>query len=361
MFSNQFLKNIIPYKLSSHKAWNIQESSTLKLDWNEATIPPSPKVISAIEKSLKSGRLNWYPNINNTQLLNSLAKYNCVSVDNVQYFASSDSLHEYVVRCFVSISDRILVVSPTYDNFRAVAESNGGQIQFYQTDNNFNLDLKQFSKDLKLIKPKLVYLVNPNNPTGKLNPINELRDLVSNHQNILFIIDEAYYEFASQTMAGFTMNFKNLIISRTFSKAFALASFRIGYMISHPENIGTINKIRNPKNISLFAQLAAIEALNDIEYTMKYVKEVTKSRTLFFAYLKELDFLTPISGSGNFIFLKFISSEVKAKFISHLETNHVFIRDYGHLENTNLFARITIGTIEQMEYVNSIIREFKYQ
>lgn len=359
MFHNPLIDKIKPYKLSSHKAWEIENKDpVLKLDWNEATVPPSPMVIRSIFELLEGGKLNWYPDVNNHELIEVIAKYNNVQKENIQYFASSDALHEYIVRCYVGLSERILVLSPTYDNFRAVAESNGGQIQYYNLSDNFELDFIQFSKDLKIIKPKVVYIVNPNNPTGTIHSTEDLEKIIETHSDILFIVDEAYYEFSNVTVSGLTKTHENLIVSRTFSKAFALASFRIGYAITHPKNIQIINKIRNPKNVSLFAQVAAIYAIKDIQYTLDYVTEVNNAQIKFVENLNSLNFLKPIPGGGNFVFIEFFNKKVKEDFIRFLESNNIFIRDYGHISQTEMFARITIGTENQMSRVLNVIKEF---
>ena len=359
MFENKNNRNISPYTLSTPEAWSFnQDDDVLKLDWNEATIKPSPKVLVKITKVLNHGKLNWYPNINNTELINKLSNYNSVKNDQVQYFASSDSLHEYIVRAFIDDSDRVLSISPTYDNFRAVAESNGAHVQFYDLDSNFDLDFDKFHEDLKLIKPKVVYIVNPNNPTGSIFSPNDLYDLINKNKNILFIIDEAYFEFSNVTLSSFVSELNNLLISRTFSKAFALASFRIGYLISCSNNIEIINRIRNPKNISLFAQEAAIAALEDLDYTNNYVKSIDIAKTNFINFLKTLDWTNPIEGKGNFVFIELENIQIKTDLINYLKANKIFIRDYGHIEKTKNCIRITIGNSQQMEIVKSKIINF---
>lgn len=359
MFENNKIKNIKPYTLSTPEAWTLNhDEDVLKLDWNEATIKPSPKVFAKINQLITSGRLNWYPNINNTELINKLSNYNLVKNDQVQYFASSDSLHEYIVRAFIDELDLVLSVSPTYDNFRAVAESNGANVQFYDLDSNFNLDFDKFHEDLKFIKPKVVYIVNPNNPTGSTYSKNDLYDLINKNQNILFIVDEAYFEFSNVTLASFVSELNNLLISRTFSKAFALASFRIGYLISCSNNIEIINRIRNPKNISLFAQEAAIAALNDIGYTRNYVKSVDIAKINFIKFLKKFSWMNPIMGNGNFVFIKIKTIQIKIDLVNFLKTNKIFVRDYGHIKKTKNYIRITIGNSQQMEIVKSKIVNF---
>ena len=95
MFENNSIKKIKPYKLSSHKIWDyVNDKNALKLDWNEATIKPSPLVINAIKNEIDNARLNWYPDVNNEELIKLIANYNNLSINQVQYFASSDCLHE---------------------------------------------------------------------------------------------------------------------------------------------------------------------------------------------------------------------------------------------------------------------------
>lgn len=359
MFAINNVKKIKPYTLSSHKAWQYKEDSeVLKLDWNEAVVLPSPMVQERLIEVIKNGRLNWYPDTNNSLLIDRLALYNDVKADNIQYFASSDSLHEYIVRSYISDADRVLIVGPTYDNFRAVAESNGAHIQFYNLDKNFELDYKNFNQDIKLIQPKVIYIVNPNNPTGTLHPKIELLKLLKGNPHILFIIDEAYYEFVGESMSEHVSSYNNLIISRTFSKAFALASFRIGYVISHIQNIKTLNSIRNPKNVSLFAQEAAIAALKDIKYTFKYVEEVKTAKLYFENELEQYSWLEPIKRYGNFTFIYISDRKMKSDLLEHFMFHKIFVRDYGHIEETKNYIRITIGTKENMEKVCSVIRDF---
>jgi hypothetical protein len=112
MFANKYVKVLKPYPLVSHRAWELQgKEDVLKLDWNEATQPPSPKVKENILKFLENGNMHWYPDVNNSLLLEELSNYNSLPIENLQYFASSDSLHEYIVRTFIEPEDRIVIVT----------------------------------------------------------------------------------------------------------------------------------------------------------------------------------------------------------------------------------------------------------
>ena len=360
MFVNKYVKRTRPYPLVTHLAWKfVEDKSVLKLDWNEATIPPSPKVSHALSHLVQEGRLNWYPDVNNCELRASIARYVSLPEANLQYYASSDSLHEYIVRAFIEPGDRIMVVSPTYDNFRASAESLGALVDYFYLNEKFELDYQSLADQIQVLEPKLVYLCNPNNPTGTVLSIDDIQKLISDFKEVLFLVDEAYFEFCDVTCAPLVLEFNNLIVSRTFSKAFALASLRIGYAISAAVNISFLDRIRNPKNINLFAQVAAIAALSDTEYTAKYVAEVRGARDSLVAEINQHSAgnIVAHSSGGNFILLR-IDQSLKSNFISFLEDEKIFIRNYSHVRGMEDFVRVTVGTRDQMQRFRGRLFQF---
>ena len=360
MFENKYIAKLKPYKLASHKVWELNDDEILKLDWNEATIQPSPRVKETLVEFIKNGHINWYPDTNNTLLLKELSLYCDISVDNIQYFGSSDYLHEYIAKTFIQDNDKVLIVAPTYDNFRSTMESCGGIVDFFYLDKDFTFSNDLFCATLNRFEPKIVYICNPNNPTGTVYNNDLIEGLVARFQNILFIIDEAYWEFTGITCKDLAKKYNNILICRTFSKAFALASFRIGYVISSAGNINLISKIRNPKNITALSQIAAIAALQNKEYMKKYVKEVNDAKLFFDKGLRELGY-NVFGIGGNFSLIKFQDKTSKNKFIEFLEMNKIFIRDYGHIPNMENCVRITIGATRQMEKVLNIIRGLRIE
>ncbi|MGS0676883.1 pyridoxal phosphate-dependent aminotransferase [Shewanella sp. 125m-1] len=352
MFLNKNVKRLSPYKVSSHKAWeSIENENILKLDWNESTIPPSPKVAEAINYFLLNGKLNWYPDVANAKLKQKLAEYVGLPECNVESFSSSDGLHEYVLRSFVSSEDIIVLVSPTYDNFRAVAESVGATINYFYLDyeNNFKFDVEKFKEHLESVSPKAVYLCNPNNPTGNVYDVGIIKELVKEFNDVLFILDEAYYEFSGITASNLVLDFENVLICRTFSKAFGLASIRFGYAISSEKNIQGLHRIRNAKSVNSFAQLSAIAALDDVEYMRSYVDDVNSSKSSFIKSLVERDFKVLNSEGGNFVLLDLGDS---AEFyVKELEVLLIYVRSFGHLNACKGLVRITIGIESQMKVV----------
>ena len=358
--SNHFVKTLQPYKLSVHKVWeDLRNMQILKLDWNESVIPPSPKVSIAL-KSLfdEQTRLNWYPDTLNFELIESLERYTSLPKEYLQYFGGSDAAHEYIIRALINPNDTIVILSPNYDNFRVHALAQGAKIVNIDFYNNDDFNIEYLIKQLNEISPNLIYLSNPNNPTGSIFTQTEVYQLISNYTNGVFLIDEAYIEFNGTSSIPFVKNNSNLIITRTFSKAFGLASLRVGYIAADPNILELINRIRNPKLISLPAQISAIAALDDIEYMNSYVDLVNEALEYFTKGILELGLYCK-PGGGNFILLKFENELNKESCLNFLEERSVYIRNLRHLQGMNTFARVTIGTKPNMEYLLSLLKDWK--
>lgn len=353
---NKFLRNLKPYKLASHKIWSVssnERSKILKLDWNEATILPSPKVAERIKNIVEKGNIyNYYPSTQNEELLDKLAMYTGMSKENLQYFASSDSLHEYIAKMYITIGDPILILGPSYDNFRLTCEANGASVNFFYFADDFSFDPIAFEKQIQKLNPSLVYICNPNNPTGILHSINYIKHLLDEYPDTMFLVDEAYAEFTRVSVKELVVEYDNILISRTMSKAFAIANFRFGYLIASARNVKEISKIRNPKNISTFAQEAAIGVLSDVPYMEAYVDEVLRAKKMFCEELSRYDsLLTTFAQGGNFVLIKFNNVELKNKVQDHLTSRDIFVRSQTHHPSLLSCFRITIGTCEQMRRV----------
>ena len=362
-FPNKYLRNLKPYKLASHKIWTVtpsQREGILKLDWNESTIPPSPLVRERLMKLMdEPGFFNLYPATMNEALLEALSGYTGLPVENLQYFSSSDALHEYICKVFVSVGDPVLILGPSYDNFRLTCQANGADVHFSNYNDQFEFEQEVFERDILETEPAMVYMCNPNNPTGNLHTSEYVEHLLNSFPDTLFLVDEAYYEFAGKTVKDLVLKYDNLLVSRTMSKAFGLANFRVGYLMSSKDNVQFINKIRNPKSLSTFAQQATLAALSDAAYMWKYVDEVKASKEWFLGELKKATpSIVAYAGHGNFSLLKFPSTEEKSSMIEWLADHNIFVRELTQSPMLEQCLRITIGTKEQMTTVLQTVEEY---
>ena len=361
-FPNKYLRNISPYKLASHAIWSVspqEREELLKLDWNEATIAPSPLVKQRIMELLSQPDFfHLYPTTNNEHLLNLLASYVGLPVENVQYFASSDALHEYICKVFISVGDPVMILGPSYDNFRLTCQANGADVFFSNYEEDFSFDSIKFERDIIEKEPAVVYICNPNNPTGNQHSVEYIEHLLKEFPDTLFLIDEAYCEFSGVTAKDLVLKYDNILISRTMSKAFALANFRFGYLISSKENVQFINRIRNPKNISTITQTAAVAALEDVEYMLNYVQEVREGKKYFLAEMAKYHQVHVYNSHGNFVLIQFESYEEKISLLRYLAEHNIFVRDTMQSPIVWNCFRVTCGTKQQMEQVLETIKSY---
>jgi len=197
----------------------------------------------------------------------------------------------------------------------------------------------------------LVYICDPNNPTGAMLSEKEIVRLLELSPQQMFVIDEAYFEFCNQSVAELVLRYSNLVVVRSFSKAFGLAALRIGYVLSDPDNLEYIHRIKVGKNVNFLAQIAAVAALEDLSYTERYIQEISHSKEMLSKGLREFSYefhITP----ANFFLIRFKSPK---EAILALEEKGIFVRDRSTVPQLEGFVRITIGTTSQTERVLEVL------
>lgn len=350
-------KSTTPYKIVSQESWSLGVEKAIKLDWNESDYELPQSVKRRLISFIESKPLNWYPELNKKIIYQLLSQYSKVSQEFVQYFDGSDGFHEIVVRSLTEINDRVVVASPAYDNFRLVCELEGlivNKVQIYSEQGLINLDLL-YDQILKT-KPKLVYIVNPNNPTGLIISNKDLISFLKKFPETYFLIDEAYFEYANQSIASHTKNYTNLIVSRTMSKAFGLAGFRFGYCISNPININVFNLYRNPKSINSLA-LEAVEAIfMEKQLIRNNINNTINERESFYNFIEKINKIEALPNSkANFILLKFSNSDSKNWFNKELQSEGFFLRNFDSIFETDCYLRISIGSKNSMDRLKNTI------
>ena len=363
LYVNKYLHGIKPYKSSSHKIWDVapeERKNILKLDWNEASVPPSPKVMQRIQELLKEDNfLNLYPKTYNSSLMELLSKYVCLPKENIQYFSSSDAIHEYIAKLYIKENDKVLIQGPSYDNFRLTAEANGAKVYYSEVDGkSYSLNESIFKADIEKVDPSFVYICSPNNPCGFINKTEYIELLLKEFPGVMFLIDEAYEEFSKISAKNLVLKYDNILITRTMSKAFALANLRFGYLLASKENVLSITSIRNPKNIGTFTQEAAIAALSDIDYMENYVKEVNSAKEYFYENIKKHKEIKTFPSCANFVLMEFENFGIKTRLFNFLQQKNIFVRELVQSPLLYKCLRITIGTVSQMKYVLDVIDQF---
>jgi histidinol-phosphate aminotransferase len=334
-----------PYSCVNRRAaLNGLAANDLKLDWNESTVPPSPVVFERLSAFLAAGQINWYGDPSAARLVRRLAAYTGFPASQVQVFNGSDSALDYIARTFVGPGDHVVIAAPSYDNFRVFAAAQDARVEHVFGPSPFEADVRGL---LARIEPetRLVYLCNPNNPTGVTYTRGGIARILDRLARGLMIVDEAYFEFSGTTVAPLVARHPNLVVTRSFSKAFGLAGVRCGYAIGSRGVMSRVNRIRNGKDVNALAQVAALAALDDIPHMRRFVDEVRRSRTWLVRSLRARGYDVR-SSPANFVLVRVGDP---ASLVAGLREQGVFVRDRSDLRGLSGFVRVTVGTRRDSE------------
>lgn len=325
-----------------------------KLDWNEGTVAPAPAVSAAMIEYIQAGEgayLKWYPELAGGEGLRAeLASYCGVDRDRVLVTNGSDDALILLCQAFLERGAVTLAPTPTYEHFCVNALAGGAHLVRIDLADPFTADVEHLAAGISRHHPRLVYLVSPCNPTGIEWDPETVRTLAACFPETMFLVDEAYHEFGTVdprtgqpgTCAQLAATHRNVIVTRTFSKAFCLASVRCGYIVAHPSTLNQLASRYNPKSVNQFAQVAALAALREREtYYRPYIERTHVARESFQTDLEARGVQVRSGGAGNFVCIR-VPDGRTAELCERLEAHAIYVRDLnarfaGHV-------RVTVGT-----------------
>jgi len=329
------------YKPGKSKLSRIK--NIIKLSANESALGTSPKAKIEINKKINFSK---YPDSKSKNLRISISKkFNCNS-EKIICGAGSDEIIQIICQLFLKPSDEVIVPQFSFLMYRIYSKNVGAKV-LYATEKNYKISVLEIIKKVSK-KTKIVFLANPNNPTGTYLEKNELLMLRKKlRKNILLVVDDAYVEYMKNKdyNSGLKLfkNSNNVIVLRTFSKIYGLAALRIGWGYGPKKIIDAMNRIKPPFNSNTIAQLAAAAALNDKSFIKKSVKHnffwANKLRKIFNNFN-----ITSNKVSANFLLLNFKNCKYSANYIQKkLEHKGIIVRDMQSYKIKNAL-RLTIGS-----------------
>ncbi|GAW28625.1 histidinol-phosphate transaminase [Carboxydocella sp. ULO1] len=309
---------------------------SVKLDKNENRFGFSPKLLNLSFPVI----LNRYPSNETIDLIESLSSFYSVRTENILVTNGSSEALELLFR-FIKSYRYVVVPKPCFSGYRILSQLHG--IVFKQPV----LDLVDRDDEnlTEMIKGSNVFLLsNPVNPSGRLFSRNKLRKLLECFKDVLFIIDEAYGEYSETTVTDFIQNYSNLIVIKTFSKAYGLAGLRVGYIIGCSELINRLRSFKIPYSVNSMALIAANIALEDQEHLKKVIAWTKEMRDYLARELISRQFVV-IPSYANFLLVKPpVNSIALWNFLCEKE---IFVRRFnGELEG---WLRITVGPQNEMD------------
>ena len=336
----------------------------IKLASNENPLGPSTKALAAIRKAEKS--LFLYPDGASVSLRTAVARKAGVAPERVIIGAGSDELIELLGKTFLNPEDSIVVSEHAFIRYRMAGELMGAEVVI--------VPMRHYTHDLSAMAAavredtKLLFIANPNNPTGTYNTQSELSGLLKQvallnerrERPVLVVVDEAYYEYAKALQGDYPVTlrlqkeFPNLVILRTFSKAHALAGLRVGYAFADPQIIDALDRVRPPFNISVLGQAGAEASLKDEAHLRQAVRLVVTERKKVLPALSRLG-VPVIPSCGNFILLD-LSPRKGAEVFETLLDRGIIVRstdEYGFPHH----IRVTYGLPKENQAFLKALKE----
>lgn len=318
------------------KYYNPKLNGELRLDTNTNVLGSNP----AAEKYLKenSWDLNGYPNTYSDGLRGALAELYGLETDNIIAGNGSDEMLDVVFKTFTNMGDNSVVPVPSYTLYDYFVKLNGGRAIEVDLTEDYQLDVDAMVKQ----DAKIAIMPSPNNPTGNCFRKKDIEEILSRFDGIV-VVDEAYAEYSDNPFVTRVEEFDNLVVLRTFSKAYAMAALRVGYAVTNKKLSDMMICVKIPYSLNMVSEGAAIAAVKDQEFVRRSVQMVREQRPKLDAGLRKLGFETFPSDS-NFIMAR---SPIDHKvLVDGLKERGVLIRDFGAKRRTENCVRTTVGTAE---------------
>ena len=323
--------------------YNPKLNGEIRLDTNTNVLGSNP----AAEKYLAENRwdLNGYPNTYSNGLREALGELYGLDKDNFIAGNGSDEMLDVTFKTFTNWGDNSVVPVPSYTLYDYFVEMNGGKAHEVDLTEDFQLDVDEIVKQ----DAKVAIMPSPNNPTGNCFRQKDIEEILSRFNGIV-VVDEAYAEYADDAMIRRVDEFDNLVVLRTFSKAYAMAALRVGYAAANRKLADMMMRVKIPYSLNMVSEGAAIAAVKDQDFIRRSVEMVREQRPKLDAGLRKLGFETFPSDS-NFILARApIDHKV---LVQGLKERGVLIRDFGAKRRTENCVRTTVGTAE----LNAILLE----
>jgi len=349
----KYILNLPPYPKG--RDWRGDED-LVRLSANENPLGPSPKALDAITSALKD--INRYPDGAGRALKEKLARRLALSSDRIILGNGSNEIFELAARTVLQGGEEVLLPEPTFAYYRIAAQAQGARCIAVPL-RDFKIDLSRVA-DKVTAKTKLIFLCNPNNPTGIIFTRSELDGFLAQlPSQVLVVVDEAYGEYVTAPdyprLQEYMQGERLIIITKTFSKFYGLAGLRVGYGIARPELIALMERVRQPFSVNLLAQMAAEAALEDEEHRATTARTNEMGKRYLYEELTRLG-LSFVPSEANFILVR--CGTHTPQVMEGLMQKGIVVRGvtgYGLKD----YIRVTIGLPEENKSVIEVLEQWK--
>ncbi len=343
-FVNEKIGRLDPYVPGEQP----KDKKYIKLNTNESPFPPSKRAIELAEKELSSVML--YPDPDCTTLIDAIAKTLNVKSENVIVSNGSDEVLNFAFIAYASSDCPAIFPDISYGFYKVFAGVNGVPYEEIALKSDFSIDVNDY-----LGKNGIIFIANPNAPTGLVVALNDIEKLLLDNPNRVVVIDEAYVDFGGESAVSLIDKYDNLLVTQTFSKSRSMAGARLGFGVASKKIIDDLKTVKystNPYNVNRVTAAMGVGALEDNEYFKSNVSTIIKTREECVKNLESLGF-TCLPSKTNFIFAssdKISGEELYLK----LKEKGILIRHFNK-ERISNYIRITVGSPAEMTaFINAV-------
>jgi len=344
--------------------YNIDINSLIDFSVNVNPLGPPISLSDAIEKGFTF--LQRYPDSASRSMCRKIAHDLNLSAGNIIIGNGATELIYLISRCYKEEihTPNVVIVAPTFSDYQRSVSLVGGQVQHHllSSETCFQLDINRLIDDA--IGADILFLCNPNNPTGHLLPKSQIINLATKLKKTLIIVDEAFLDFTDEpdinSVCGEVINLPNLIVLRSMTKMFAIPGLRLGYLAAHQDLVECLNQYKEPWTVNTFAQIAGEIFLEEIDYVRKTRELVKAEREFLFNQLRQFSWLTPFSSVVNFLLVRIERKDLSATILKEkLLKKGILIRNCSNFVGLDeRFFRIAVKKHDENLELISALQNF---
>jgi histidinol-phosphate aminotransferase len=321
----------------------------IKLNANENPYGLPEEIVEEILRKAKILEYSHYPNANSVKLSETVSSFWGLNRDNIVIGNGSDELIDYLIKAFSEKGRRVITTAPAFAMYKIYSVINGSNfVQIPLSQSNFSLNEDKVLEEAKKEDSSIVFLAYPNAPTGNYFAKDKIVKIIE-ESGCLVVVDEAYYEFGEKTFVPLISRYDNLVILRTFSKAYSLASLRVGYLLSNPEIINEVRKVKSPFNVNTFSQLATQVVFENKEILKDSIRKIVEEREKLIKRVNEFPSFKAHSSQTNFVLVEVGSKENTELAYHKLLKQGILVQIVFDpiFSTSRYFLRITVGNKEE--------------
>jgi len=332
------------------------DEKVTKLDLNENLAVAMDVVGKLLLEVCQDVDVRLYPPLYGAMTVKAISEFFGFSESEILVGNGADGVSDSLMKVFVRKGSKVLVVEPTFPMYGYYTQLYGGKKVTALLKPSFELDADEILKKCDK-QTSLLIICSPNNPTGNQFKKEGIEKILQEFNGVV-VVDEAYADFAKYTVIDWTRNFDNLVVLRTFSKAFGLAGIRAGFLVSNKSIVEYVKRVMPPFDVNIVTQRLIVLALQNWSYFQQRIKYILEEREWLRNALAKIDGIIPYPSDANFILFKVTKDNLSSSTVKEkLESRGVLVKDRGNLPLLENCIRVTVGTRNMNETFISALKD----